>query len=72
MFTAKFRDTDAWQVSRCYQRRPVKGLNGSITTDPIIKIPASPVAILATAQHNCTFPFFNHRQSYLGVELPSI
>jgi hypothetical protein len=48
MFTAKFRDMGAWQVSRCYQREPGKDLNGSITTNAIIKMPASPVAILAS------------------------
>jgi putative transposase len=48
MFTAKFRDMGAWQVSRCYQRKPGKDLNGSITTNSIIKMSASPVAILAS------------------------
>jgi hypothetical protein len=38
----------AWQVSWCYQGKPGKDLNGSITTDPIIKALASPVAILAS------------------------
>ena len=45
MFIAKFRDMGAWQVSRCYQRKPGKDLDGSITINLIIKTPASPVAI---------------------------
>lgn len=48
MSTAKFRDMDAWQVSRNYQRKPGKDLNDSITTVPLIKTLASPVAILAS------------------------
>jgi len=41
MSVAKLRDMSAWQVSRCYQRKPGKDLNGSITTNPIIKTLAS-------------------------------
>jgi hypothetical protein len=41
---------DAWLIFQCYQRKPGKDLSGSTTANPIIKTPASPVAILASLQ----------------------
>ena len=43
---ASFREQDAWQASRSYQRKPGKDLNGLITTIPMLTMLVSPAATL--------------------------